>query len=84
MWSWWSKEMLANVAIPFPFSIRPSWHPFARQAASFTLAFGRGWYSPVAYFRVVTVMKTGEKEWHLMHVTPACLDAFHCSTYGSM
>ena len=29
-------------------------------------------------------MKTGEKEWHLMHDTPAWADAFHWSTYGSM
>ena len=29
-------------------------------------------------------MKTGEKEWHLMHVTFAWAEAFHWSTYGSM
>ena len=76
MCSWWSNVILVP-SFALPFSIRPAWHPEARQEESLTLACGRGLYSPVQYFSVVTVMKTGEKEWHLMQETPACLDVFH-------
>jgi hypothetical protein len=77
-WSLWSNVTFPARDLPFPF--HPSWHPFARHAASRTSARGLGLYRPVAYLSVVTVMKTGEKEWHLMQVTFEWLEACHWST----
>jgi len=73
-----SKVMLANVAT-FPLLDPSSWHPFARHDSSFTLARGRGCTARGVLQRRHGE-EDGEKEWHLMHVTPACLDAFHWST----